>query len=424
MQSGIMGVEATLLTHNFRPLNRQQQHLLPPSLTDWLPADDIAWFVLDAVGHMDLAPFYARYRKDGRGGMAFEPSMMVALLVYAYCMGERSSRRIARLCERDVAVRVVASNHTPDFVTIARFRRQNLDAFTALFGEVLKLCAAAGLAKVGTVALDGTKMKANAALDANRTHEGLSKEIARMMEEAEAEDVAEDGLFGADRRGDELPEDLRDRTSRLARLTEAIGLLEHTDGFLVYLVDDGLQLALNGGQLERLPAQFIDGLRAGIRLIQRSRELRSACEHPKCHSAITLARDEHFGELGPDGLGNQRSTPVHQNLARPSGGHDGITSCFGLLQARQRLHRGRSIRNHDLEQPGRRGYRHGHGEGALAIGRPAAEHLPRQRVLGRDIGVRQGDRSRGRPTNHTPHVDRLVESHAGTRRDQLALRYA
>lgn len=221
-----MWLEATLLTHNFRPLNRQQQYLLPPSLTDWLPDDDMAYFVLDAVGQMDLTPFYARYRKDGRGGMAFEPSMMVALLVYCYCMGERSSRRIARLCERDVAVRVVASNQTPDFVTIARFRRQNLKAFTALFDEVLKLCAAAGLAKVGTVALDGTKMKANAALDANRPHEGLTKEIARIMEEAEAADVTEDGLFGADKRGDELPDDLRDRTSRLARLKECKERLE------------------------------------------------------------------------------------------------------------------------------------------------------------------------------------------------------
>jgi transposase len=211
---------------NFYPLNRDQMFLLPISIKDWLPGDDLAWFLLDAVGQMDLARFYARYRADGKGGVAFEPSMMVALLLYAYCEGERSSRRIEKLCVRDVAFRIIAANQMPDHVTIARFRREHTEALTGLFLDVLRLCKEAGLAKVGVLAIDGTKIKANASLEANRTHEGLSREIARILEEAEKVDAEEDRRFGADRRGDELPAELRDRAGRLERLKEAKARLE------------------------------------------------------------------------------------------------------------------------------------------------------------------------------------------------------
>ena len=131
------------MSYNFKPCDREQLYLLPPSLRDWLPEGDLAWFVLDAVGEMDLAGLYGKYRSDGWGQAAYEPGMMVALLVYSYSMGERSSRRIERLCQKDVAFRVVAANQAPDFTTIARFRRENAEQLEKLFGEVLKLCAEA-----------------------------------------------------------------------------------------------------------------------------------------------------------------------------------------------------------------------------------------------------------------------------------------
>jgi transposase len=214
------------MAYNFRQCNREQKYLLPPDIREWIPGSDLAWFVLDAVKQMDLRAFYSGYRQDGRGGSAYPPDVMVSLLLYSYCMGERSSRRIERLCERDVAYRVITANSFPDHTTISRFRQGHNEALAGLFVEVLRLCAEAGLLKVGVVALDGTKMKANAALDANRTHEGLAEEVKRMLAEAEAVDKQEDALYGEDKRGDELPEGLRDRKGRLARLKECKERLE------------------------------------------------------------------------------------------------------------------------------------------------------------------------------------------------------
>lgn len=207
--------------YNFRPVERDQQYLMPVSLRDWLPADDLAWFVLDAVAELDLSPIYARYRADGWGAPAFEPAMMTALLLYAYASGERSSRRIEARCRRDIAYRIITANQAPDHATIARFRADHEAAIRHLFDEVLRLCAAAGLGKLGLIALDGTKLAANAALAANRTADALEAEIEAILAEAAALDAAEDAQFGADRRGDELPEALADPRTRLARLREA-----------------------------------------------------------------------------------------------------------------------------------------------------------------------------------------------------------
>ena len=159
--------------YNFIRPNRDQLFLMPPALQDWLPSDDLAYFLLDAVDQFDLTPFYAAYRADGVGQAAFQPHMMVALLLYAYCLGVRSSRQIERLCQRDVAFRVVAGNLRPDHATIARFRQRHSEALKGLFTDILRLCKEAGLVKVGVVALDGTKMAADAALDANRTYESI-----------------------------------------------------------------------------------------------------------------------------------------------------------------------------------------------------------------------------------------------------------
>jgi transposase len=194
--------------------------LMPPAWQEWLPEGDLAWFILDAVAQMKLGAIERTYRADGWGQAAYEPAMIVALLLYAYCLGERSSRRIERLCQRDVAFRVITANECLDHTTIERFHQTHETALATLFIDVLRLCAEAGLVKVGVVALDGTKMKADAALAANRTAETIEKVVTTMLVEARTVDEAEDRLYGTDRRSDDLPEALRDRTSRLARLRE------------------------------------------------------------------------------------------------------------------------------------------------------------------------------------------------------------
>ena len=212
--------------YNFLPCDRDQLYLLPPALQDWLPEGDLAWFLLDAVAQLDLAAIEQAYRRDGWGQAAYEPAMMVALLLYAYCLGERSSRQIERLCERDIAFRVIAANQRPDHTTLARFRQTHEQALAVLFTDVLRLCAEAGAVKVGVVALDGTKMKADAALAANRTAGAVKEAVQMMLVEAQGADEADDRLYGPQLRGDELPEVLRDRQSRRARLQACQARLE------------------------------------------------------------------------------------------------------------------------------------------------------------------------------------------------------
>lgn len=208
------------MTYNLIECNREQMYLMPVSLQDWLPEGHLAWFILDAVEAIDLSKFYLKYRADGWGRAAYDPQMMVPLLLYAYCLGVRSSRQIERGCEVDVAFRVIAGNLRPDYSTICRFRSENERELGVLFTEVLRLCAEAGLVKSGVVALDGTKVKANASLSANRTQEHIEEEVRKMLAEAREKDEEEDQLFGRDSRGDEIPEELKDRGSRLARLKE------------------------------------------------------------------------------------------------------------------------------------------------------------------------------------------------------------
>jgi len=192
---------------NFIECNREQQYLLPPALQDWLPPKDLAWLIIDAVDAMDLSVFYKKYRADGKGQAAFEPSMMVALLLYAYSLGVRSSRAIETLCERDIGFRVIAANQAPDHTTISRFRKENGETLRSLFMQVLRLCKEAGLVKMGVVALDGSKIAANAALEANRTYAHIQGEaerrlrVEKMLNDAQTQDEAEDRRYGADKRG-------------------------------------------------------------------------------------------------------------------------------------------------------------------------------------------------------------------------------
>jgi len=214
------------MAYNLLALDREQGYLMPASLREWLAEEDLAWFILDAVEQMDLAEFYAAYRNDGWGAAAYDPAMMVGVLLYAYCQGIRSSRKIDRALERDVGFRVVAANQRPDFRTVCRFRSEHEKALKRLFIQVLWLCREAGLVKLGVVVLDGAKVAANAALDANRNHEAIEEEVQRMLAEAKKVDAEEDTHFGPEKRGDELPEGLGRRVERLKRLQEAKSRME------------------------------------------------------------------------------------------------------------------------------------------------------------------------------------------------------
>jgi transposase len=207
---------------NFLACDRDQELLLPPSLREWLAEDHLAWFVLDIVAELDLDRFYGAYRRDGWGAAAHDPQMMVALLVHAYAIGERSSRAIERRCSEDVAFRVITANQVPDHATVARFRVRHEAALADLFGQVLGLCADAGLVSVGVVAVDGSKFAAAASDGAIRSYEQIAAEI---LEEARRVDAAEDELHGP-ARGDELPAHLTSREGRRAWLREAKQRLE------------------------------------------------------------------------------------------------------------------------------------------------------------------------------------------------------
>lgn len=208
----------------YREPDRRQRFLLPVDMSDWVSETDMVHLLLDAIELMDLSAFEAHYTRRGTGAPPFSPSMMVCVLIYAYANGHRSSRKIERLCERDAGFRMIVGDEVPDHSVIARFRKRHRSAFEALFAEVLKLCHRAGLVRLGVVALDGTKVKANASLAANRTARSLEAEVAVMVSAAEETDAAEDAMFG-DERGDDLPADLRNASARPARLQACLDQL-------------------------------------------------------------------------------------------------------------------------------------------------------------------------------------------------------
>jgi transposase len=210
----------------YRPVNRDQPFLLPPDMRAWLPADHLVWFLLETLQELDLRVFHARHPNDGAGRAAYDPDMMVALLIYAYCCGERSSRQIERLCQVNVAFRVVCAGDIPDHTKIARFRAVHQNAFEAVFAQVLAVAAKAGLAKFETVAIDGTKIAANASLDANRDEKWLREQVATIVTEAERVDAGEDAEHGPDDRGDGVPPSLRDPTKRAQRIVAAAAALK------------------------------------------------------------------------------------------------------------------------------------------------------------------------------------------------------
>ena len=213
---------------DFVACDRGQLLLMPPSLTEWLPENHLVWTVLGAVEVMDLDRFREAYRLGGAGRAAYDPQMMVALLLYGYARGNRSSRGIERACWEDVAFKVITGLRTPDHSTIAEFRRRHEAEIGELFDDVLGLCREAGLVSVGVITIDGTKIKANASMDQNHSYSGLVKEILR---EAEETDQREDELHGSDR-GDELPEQLRTPETRRQALADAKRRLAERKGRL------------------------------------------------------------------------------------------------------------------------------------------------------------------------------------------------
>jgi transposase len=213
------------VAQNFLSCDREQALLLPASVAEWVPEGHLARFVVEVVDRLDLTAFYGAYRADGSGRPAHDPAMMVALVLYSYAVGVRSSRVIERRCVEDVACRFIAANRVPDHVTINRFRSRHQAALSGLFGEVLALCARAGMVRAGMVAVDSTKMAADASLGANRSYEGLRAEARRIFEEAAQIDAAEDELYG-EARGDELPDDLADPKTRPARIRQLLDELE------------------------------------------------------------------------------------------------------------------------------------------------------------------------------------------------------
>jgi len=213
------------MARNYIPVDRDQLFLVPPDMRDWLPEDHLAWFVIDVVERVDASALHERHLNEGPGRPAYDPEMLLALLIYAYASGVRSSRQIERLCETDVAYRVIAANRAPDHTTIARFRQDHAEASQRLFVDVLELCAKAGLASVGVVAVDGTKIAASASGAANRTRSQIEAQVEQIFAAAVRTDEEEDGRFGTSR-GDEPPAQLRGRTARLSRLDAALAELE------------------------------------------------------------------------------------------------------------------------------------------------------------------------------------------------------
>ena len=221
------------MAKTYRPYVPEQDLLLPPSLREWLPEDHLAFFVSDLIDQLDLSAITTVYEDEERGYPPYHPVMLTKVLVYAYCVGVFSSRRIQRRLSEDVAFRVLAAGNAPDFRTIADFRKTHLTALRGFFEQVLRLAREMGAPRVGGVALDGSKIKANAskhkAMSYGRMGEKqrqLREEVKQLLDQAEAADAAEDVEYGADQRGDELPAELQRRESRLKRIREAKRALE------------------------------------------------------------------------------------------------------------------------------------------------------------------------------------------------------
>ena len=221
------------MTSNFIRYDQDQQHLLPKDLSEWVEDDSLERFVSDTIDYLDelnrLDPFYPEETDENRGRPQYHPVMLLKVLVFAYAQGIRSSRKIDRLLERDVAFRYLAANQQPDFRTISTFRKNHREDFQHLFVEILQLCRQAGMAQMGEVALDGRRVQGDAALDQNRTRAQIEEEIQEILDKAAEIDEEEDEEYGPENRGDELPEELQNKEDRLERLRKAKAKLDEKE---------------------------------------------------------------------------------------------------------------------------------------------------------------------------------------------------
>src|SRR3954453_10992139 len=294
------------MPQNFIESRREQGFLLPPDMREWLAVDHVAWFVLDAVGGVDLAGFYVAYRADGHGRAAYEPSTMVALVLFAFATRVRSSRAIECHCRQDVAYRVITGNVVPDHATIARFICRHERALGDLFAEVLKLCDRSGLVKPGVVSIDGTRIAGNASPEVNSTFEQIAREI---VAEATATDEAEDEAFG-EARGDELPEQLRtaERRREFFRRARREPRREGEDGMLSeHEPSEEVPLELDADEIVGRGRQGRDAwLREGKRQLEQHR-----WEKP---DPISRSRDERL-LLAGERLGSDLEVERRANMA-------------------------------------------------------------------------------------------------------------
>ncbi len=233
MDKVIADAHSRAVSKKFLPYEPRQAYLLPPSPLEWLPEGHLARFILDVTTELDLGPIYRHYERELRGKPPHNPGMMVALLVYGYCTGVTSSRQIERKSYEDIAFRVLSGDTHPDHVSISEFRRVHLQALGDLFVQVLRLCQKAGMVKLGHVALDGTKVKANASKHKAMSYERMKEQeqalrlkVTGLLHRAQQTDTREDAEFGKDKRGDELPEELSRATTRLERIRAAKRELE------------------------------------------------------------------------------------------------------------------------------------------------------------------------------------------------------
>jgi transposase len=244
------------MAKGYRPVDRDQEFLLPPNMADWLGGDHLVWFVLDVVDQLDTSAFHAGRRTGGVGRAGYDPDMLVALVIYAYATGQRSSRRIERLCADHVAYRVVCAQDAPDHTTIARFRAEHDEAFIALFAQVLRLCDRAGRVRVDSIALDGTKIAANASMSANRSQKWVAEQARKIAEAAVAEaaevDAAEDAAEGAEGGAAAPAPELSTTAGRAAAIKKAMEEIARQDA--AHAQDDAADQAAQERYLQRIEA--------------------------------------------------------------------------------------------------------------------------------------------------------------------------
>jgi transposase len=313
------------MAFGYRRVDRDQQFLLPPDMREWLPESHLAWFVIETIDQLDTSGFHERSVLGGVGRAGFDPDMLLTLLVYGYANGVQSARQIDRLCEVDVAFRVICAQDAPEHSTISRFRAAHEEAFVKLFTQVLVLAAEAGLGRFGTVAVDGFKAAANASIDANRDEGWLREEAQRLVAEAAAIDAAEDARFG-DARGDELPPELADPSTRPARIRAALQELEQRKQAAV---EAEAEDAAAGKELMR---RIVDGEKTGPGPSRRVDEVEVA--------RLRLARAEAHQLAKIDADRARRAAAQARGQAQPIGRPPVPVKQYGpVLRAKEMLRR-------------------------------------------------------------------------------------